>query len=485
MSQIQLPKLRKVDPNKPKKKKILLLSDDMRLHSGIATMAREFVIGTVAEYDWCQIGAAINHPEAGKGIDLSDEVSKISGVSDAYVRIYPNNGYGDPDTLYRIIDIEKPDAILHFTDPRFWGWLYQIEHEIRQKMPLMYYNIWDDLPYPMWNQDFYESCDLLMNISKQTQNIVKNVLVRYPKPDWAVQYVPHGINEKVFRPLNETDADWNEFVKFKEDFKKQHDVDFVVFWNNRNIRRKQPGDVILAYKEFCDKLPWDAAGKCVLFMHTQPIDENGTDLIAVKNMVCPDYKIIFSNQPVDPKLMNFYYNLADVTVNIASNEGFGLSGAESLMSGTPIVNNVTGGLQDHCRFEDENGKWIDFTSDFPTNHSGRYKKCGKWAKPVFPTNRSLQGSPTTPYIFDDRCDFVDVANALLEWYNTTAEERKSAGLAAREWVTSDESCMSARKMSERFIECINACLNNWTPRKRFAIYKPTKKQTIKHTGVLA
>jgi len=178
MSQIELPKLRKVEPNKPKKKKILLLSDDMRLHSGIATMAREFVIGTVGEFDWCQIGAAINHPDAGKGIDLSDEVSKLTGVEDAYVRLYPNNGYGDPDTLYRIIDIEKPDAILHFTDPRFWGWLYQIEHEIRQKMPLMYYNIWDDVPYPMWNQDFYESCDLLMNISKQTQNNVKNVLVR-------------------------------------------------------------------------------------------------------------------------------------------------------------------------------------------------------------------------------------------------------------------------------------------------------------------
>ena len=61
----------------------------------------------------------------------------------------------------------------------------------------MYYNIWDDVPYPLWNEDYYESCDLLMNISKQTQNIVKNVIRRFPKPDWAVQYVPHGINENV------------------------------------------------------------------------------------------------------------------------------------------------------------------------------------------------------------------------------------------------------------------------------------------------
>ena len=38
-----------------------------------------------------------------------------------------------------------------------------------------YYNIWDDLPYPMWNEPLYESCDLIMNISKQTHNIVQNV----------------------------------------------------------------------------------------------------------------------------------------------------------------------------------------------------------------------------------------------------------------------------------------------------------------------
>lgn len=33
MQQIKLPKLRKIDPNKPKKKKILLLADDLRMNS--------------------------------------------------------------------------------------------------------------------------------------------------------------------------------------------------------------------------------------------------------------------------------------------------------------------------------------------------------------------------------------------------------------------------------------------------------------------
>jgi glycosyltransferase involved in cell wall biosynthesis len=226
------------------------------------------------------------------------------------------------NTLMRVIQMERPDAILHFTDPRFWRWLYDNEHQLRQHTPIMYYNIWDDLPYPHWNEPFYESCDLIMNISRQTNNIVKNVIRKHPKPDWAVQWVPHGINEKHFYPLTELHDNFIEFNEFQDTFKKRHEVDFVLFWNNRNIRRKQPGDVILSFKTFCDKLPKDLAERCCLFMHTQISDDNGTDLMAVKKAICPDYKIVFSDQSIDPKTLNYYYNMADVTINIASNEGF-------------------------------------------------------------------------------------------------------------------------------------------------------------------
>ena len=128
--EIKLPKLKKVDSTKLKKKKILLLSDDMRMHSGIGTMSQEFVIGTVHKYDWIQIGAAVKHPEHGKVIDISEAIRKESGVADASVKVYAHTGYGNPQVLNEILIREKPDAILHFTDPRFWGWLYSIEHQI-------------------------------------------------------------------------------------------------------------------------------------------------------------------------------------------------------------------------------------------------------------------------------------------------------------------------------------------------------------------
>ena len=54
---------------------------------------------------------------------------------------------------------------------------------------------------------------------------------------------------------------------------------------------------------------------------------------------------------LEPNQLNYLYNIADVTINIASNEGFGLGTCESLMAGTSIIVNVTGGLQDQCGFK--------------------------------------------------------------------------------------------------------------------------------------
>jgi glycosyltransferase involved in cell wall biosynthesis len=219
-------------------------------------------------------------------------------------------------------------------------------------------------------------------------------------------------------------------------------------------------------------------------MHTQPVDNNGTDLIAVKEAVCPDYNVVFSTNRLDTRQMNYLYNLVDVTINIASNEGFGISWCESLHTGTPIINNVTGGLQDGCRFEDENGDWIKFDTVFSSNHTGKYKKHGVWARPVFPTNRSLQGSPQTPYIFDDRADFEDVAEAIMYWYKLSSDKREEYGNAGREWILSDESRMSASKMCAALSECVDTCLDNWKPRKRFTLYKVKQKEQIKNTGIL-
>lgn len=478
MAEIKLPTLRKIDPNKPKKKKILLLSDDLRVHSGIATVSREIVLNTVQEYDWVQLGAAINHPDHGKVFDISTSVAQETGVTDANVKIYAHNGYGNPDVLRELINMERPDAILHFTDPRFWGWLYAMEHEVRQMVPLMYYTIWDDTPYPRYNLTYYESCDLLMSISKQTHNIVKQVLSKsdFKYEDWQMTYVPHGINHKVFFPIDENHNQWDEFNKFKSEIIPAG-TEFVMFHNARNIRRKHTSDLILAWNEFMNKVP--DRSKCMFILHTDPVDENGTDLLAVIEELAPNCNIKFTpeilkNRVLSPKELNFLYNIASVTANIASNEGFGLGTAESVMAGTPIIVNVTGGMQDQCGFKNDVGEYLtenDYNDEMPTNAEGRYTKHGNWAYPVFPAVRTLQGSIPTPYIFDDIADYKETAKGIMYWFILNKDIAKQYGLEGREYFMSEQTGLSAENMGKRFIKDINTMFANWKPRKRSELIK--------------
>jgi hypothetical protein len=467
------------------RKKILFLCDDIRMTSGISTIARELVIGTSHRFNWINIGGAIQHPDAGKRLDISEDTNKIMGIPDASVFIYPINGYGSPELIRQMMDIEKPDAIMFFTDPRYWTWLFQMENEIRKKVPMIYLNIWDDLPAPLYNKSYYESCDTLMAISKQTLNINKLVLGD-KAADKILKYIPHGINEKIFFPINEFMVQDTQALEAKKKAVFGNNIpEFVVFYNARNIRRKCTSDLIAAYSVFCEKIGKEKAKKCALLMHTQVRDDNGTDLDAVKDLLCdPEYvRVVFHDARVAANEVNWLYNMSDVTALISSNEGWGLSLTESLMAGKMIIGNVTGGMQDQMRFEDENGKWIDFDENFCSNHFGTYKKHGDWVVPVYPSNLSIVGSIPTPYIFDDRCDIRDVAKAIEEVYNLGPEERQKRGLNGRTWVQSDESMMSARRMSENVIECIEDTFSNFKPRKSFELIKidklPRKKITHK------
>tara|TARA_R110000764_G_scaffold12167_2_gene35922 strand:- start:665 stop:2113 length:1449 start_codon:yes stop_codon:yes gene_type:complete len=469
---------------KEDRKTILLLCDDIRMHSGIATMAREIVIGTAQHFNWVQLGAAIKHPDAGKSLDLSQDIAKQSEVEDASVILYPSSGYGDQNTIRRLTATHKPDAIFIFTDPRYWGWLFDMEREIRSKIPIVYLNIWDDYPSPLYNKDFYNSCDLLMGISKQTVNINKLVLDEKAK-DKVIKYVPHGINSKQFYKIKEDDKLITDYENFKKTvFKGKTDIEFVVFFNSRNIRRKSPSDLIAGYRVFCDKIGKEAAKKCALVMHTAPVDQNGTDLNKVKEALCdPEYvNVFFSTQKLPTSQLNWFYNLADVTVLPSSNEGWGLSLTESMMSETMIIANTTGGMQDQMRFVDENGQWIDFDADFPSNHRGTYKEHGEWAIPVYPSNISLVGSVPTPYIFDDRCSFDDIALAIETVYDIPKEERDARGKAGRAWAKSDESRMSATMMCQNVIESIEETFVKFKPRPRFELIKVEDKKPniIKH-----
>jgi glycosyltransferase involved in cell wall biosynthesis len=454
------------------RKKILLICDDIRMPSGVANVGKELIINTCHHYNWVNIGGAINHPDKGKRFDINQATNEAAGINDASVIIYPIDGYGDAAFIRNMINVEKPDAIFLITDPRYFTWLFDIENEIRKTIPIIYLNIWDDFPVPLYNKPYYESCDALLGISKQTVLINKLALGEKAK-NKIIEYVPHGINTNIFYPLGNDDED---LKKLREKIYGKNKVDFTLFFNSRNIRRKQIPDTLLAFKYFLDKLPKEKADKCRLILHTEPVSDHGTNLVAVRDYLFgKDSKnIIFSTGKVTPIELNRLYNLADAQILLTSNEGWGLSLTEALVTGTPIIANVTGGMQDQMRFEDEDGNWFVPSKEIPSNHTGRYKKHGKWAFPVYPTNRSLQGSPPTPYIWDDRCRPEDAAEQIMKLYNMSPEERKECGKEGYEWSISNEAGFTGEKMGNRVITYVDKLFKTWKPREKFEFINVTE-----------
>jgi glycosyltransferase involved in cell wall biosynthesis len=452
------------------RKKILLICDDMRVHSGIATVAKEIVLHTAQHFNWAQIAGAINHPEKGKLFDLSSSINADTGLTDSSVFLYPTDGYGNIELVRSLIKKENPDALFIITDPRYFMWLFNAEAEIRKNIPIMYLNIWDDYPAPLYNKEFYESCDLLMGISKQTVNINKIALGDKAK-NKVIKYLPHGLNHNIYRPL-ETTEEIEAMHKMKKHIFGEDEIDFILFYNSRNIRRKQIPDTMWAFKMFLDGLPKEKADRCRLLMHTEKIHDAGTDLPVIEELLFSDTypnAIVFDTQKWSTSELNLLYNMSDCQILLTCNEGWGLTLTEAMLAGNPIIANSTGGMQDQMRFEDENGEWFTPSPEIPSNNTGRYKKHGEWAFPVYPACRSIQGSPVTPYIFDDRCKPEDATDRIREVYDLGKEKRKELGLKGREWCLSDEAGFNAKSQGENFIGAVNELFSKWEPREAFEV----------------
>jgi hypothetical protein len=187
----------------------------------------------------------------------------------------------------------------------------------------------------------------------------------------------------------------------------------------------------------------------------------------------PDANIIFVDEKLKEEELNYLYNLADVTIMLSSNEGFGLGTAESVMAGTPIITTVTGGLQDQCGFREIGTGKLLTAEDYLEIGSlhDKHKKAGvvwgDWVKPIWPV-RSTTGSVPTPYIFDDRIDFEDVAPLIMDWYQTPKEDRKSAGLKGRKHFMG-EGKLSREAMCDALVEGMEGAFANWKPKQKFKL----------------
>jgi len=436
------------------------------------------VLNTCYHYDFVIVGGSIKHPEQGKILDLSPSFNKLANIDNASVKMYPTDGYGNPDLIRFIIKNEKPDALFFITDPRHYIWLFNMESEIRKKIPMIYLSIWDNFPTPYFNYPYYKSCDALLGISKQTHLMHQLVLGDEAK-NKVLDYVPHGLNDKIFRPL---DKNHPEVLEVKKQIFGNKSYEFVLLFNSRNMRRKQIPDTILAWKEFL-AMNEDAKDKCALILHTSAVETHGTDLNKVISMLFgskENANIYINEESYSQEQMNALYNLSDAQILLSSNEGWGLSLTEALLVGNPIIANATGGMQDQLGFY-YGDKHFTPTPDIPTvSHLANELTHNKWSFPVYPKISSLQGSPPTPYIFDDRCDFSDAAYSINQVFYGL-KELKQLKPQIRAWAQS--MGFNGEVMGSRLINNIDKTIDNFAPRKPFEIidtdsYKP---KTLNHS----
>jgi len=371
--------------------KVLTMSDHPLSPSGVGTQTRYVIESLLAtgNYQFNCLAGAMRHDNY--------QPVKTEEWGDDWV-IYPVNDYGNPDLVRSVIRNFKPDIIWFMTDPRFFKWLWEMEDEIRPVAPLVYYHVWDNYPYPTFNKNYYDSCDVIATISKVTDDIVKTV-----SPDVERHYIPHAVSPDVFKPLDkEVVAEARKNAGFKPDQK-------IFFWNNRNARRKQSGSLIFWFKDFLDKVGHD---KAVLLMHTDPKDEAGQDLEALAHyngLVNGQFQL--STQKIPPEQLVMMYNIADCTINIADAEGFGLSSLESLSCGTPVINTMTGGLQEQVT---DGKNWFGVG--------------------IEPASKAIIGSQQIPWIYEDRLSGKDVVNALYKIFELTEKQRDEIGKLGREHV---------------------------------------------------
>lgn len=369
--------------------KLLMIGDIPLVQSGVGLQLKYTIdhLAKTGKYKITVFGGAIKHP--------SYQPFKVKEWGEDTL-VIPVDGYGNPSLIRQAIDFEKPDAIFIITDPRYYSWLFEMSDEIKQQCPVVYWNLWDnadDLTWPKYNSLFYNTVDALPCINKLTYNFLS-------KNGWAdkASYVPHGIPEDDFKILDKEERVKAKIRHLGADSKDK----FVGFYNSRNALRKRTGTLMMAWREFLMGIPEEERDNCVLTMKTPPHDPEGQDLFALIRDI-PDLKgrVAIVDNKFPNSIMCEFYNMADFTFSLSSEEGFGLSILESLYCGTPVICTKTGGMQDQV-IDEETGEVFGFALE--------------------PDARILLGSQSTPYIWSDCVSHIKAGEHIRKMYDMWKDE---------------------------------------------------------------
>ena len=417
------------------KKKILVIADHPLSPSGVGTQTKYMIEALLKtqRYKFVCLGGAMKHADY-NAVNVEPYGTDWT--------IYPVDGYGNHEIIRSVLQKEKPDLLWFMTDPRFYEWLWEIENEVRANLPMVYYHVWDNFPAPYFNGKWYRSNDHVACISKVTHEIVKEVA-----PQVKSSYMPHAVNPSIFKP-SVTSEEKIEVTKIRENILAASKEKFdnpkkkIFFWNSRNARRKQSGTLIWWFKELLDEVGHD---KAVLLMHTDPRDLHGQDLPhIIEHLGVADGQVLISSNKVAPEGLAAMYSASDFTIGISDAEGFGLSTLESLSCGTPIIVNMTGGLQEQVT---DGKNWFG------------------WG--IQPCSKAIIGSLQVPYIYEDRISQEDFNKVMKKALALSGPKYKKMAEMGLQHVKDNYSFDDYEKNWTSLIDEVIEENGSWETRKNY------------------
>lgn len=385
----------------------------------VGTQSRFLIEGLLktGKYSFRCFGGAVKHGNYDTVVVNEDFVIK------------PVDGFSNPEMIRMALATEKPDAMILFTDPRFFIWLLKMEDEIHQICPILWNCIWDSEPTPAYNRWIYDSVDQLNCISHLTYDLISQL-----QPKEKVDFTPHALPENLFFPLKDTEKKKWKKQLLGED-RKDH---FIGLWVSRNARRKRTGDLLWGWSEFVKKLEKTEGHKnATLILHADPLDQEGLNVYELMEHFKITNNVFISKEKLAFEQVNILHNVADFGINVSHSEGWGLPITESLQAGTPVIAPKTGGLT-YQVVNKETGEehGIAMNVDLKT----------------------LVGSQDIPYIYENYSSIETISNSIMKMYEIGNKKRQELGQKGREYVLKN---FSYDMLIKKWDKSLEKTIKNW------------------------
>jgi glycosyltransferase involved in cell wall biosynthesis len=239
------------------------------------------------------------------------------------ITIYP--------ALFSKFGLDAAEILIHYLQPDLFITLFDVWVD-PVKLPQLHprwiaYAPVDHSPVP---QPVYEALKGTFIPLAMSKHGAAEMLKAGLKP----AYIPHGVDTNIFKPLDN-----------KKECRKKYNIPedaFVVSINaaNKGMRKDYPR-MFDAFKGFLEQNP-DAKKTARIYMNTWPQYPEGLDLNALIKYRELEKNVIVTNTfrryvGIPDEGMAEFYNCADVFLNLARGEGFGIPIIEAQSCGVPAI----------------------------------------------------------------------------------------------------------------------------------------------------